>query len=86
MPSKKPCPFIALRAIHGRLAPYESAKINAEPFIECCAEPFIALRAIHVGLAPNKSKIKNSRKCINAQQKAMPIHSPTGYSWTAGAV
>ena len=29
MPSKKPCPFIALRAIHGRLAPYESAKINA---------------------------------------------------------
>ena len=71
---------------HGRLAPYESAKINAEPFIECCAEPFIALRAIHVGLAPNKSKIKNSWKCINAQQKAMPIHSPTGYSWTAGAV
>lgn len=55
--SKKPCPFIALRAIHGRLAPYESAKINAEPFI--------ALRAIHVGLAPNKSKIINSRKSIN---------------------
>lgn len=21
---------------HGRLAPYKSAKINAEPFIECC--------------------------------------------------
>lgn len=53
---------------HERLAPYKSAKINAEPFIECYAEPFIALRAIHVGLAPNKSKIKNSWKCINALQ------------------
>lgn len=51
---------------HGRLAPYKSAKINAGPFIECCAEPFIALRAIHEGLSPNKSKIKNSWKCINA--------------------
>ena len=56
----------SIKEVNAGLAPYKSAKINAEPFIECCAEPFIALRAIHVGLAPNKSKIKNSWKCINA--------------------